>query len=211
MRIVSAAAARGENSAVFAFEEDMHIVSRRARTLGEPFEEHIRSGRIAFRHTDAAELSPGEFASIVRRSVEREGTRVVVIDSLNGYLNAMPEEKFLTAQLHELVGFLNNQGVVTILVLALQGLVGSMMTTRLDVSYLTDTVVVFRHFEADGQLHKAISVLKKRTGRHEHAIRELLFDSAGLRVGECLTQFRGILTGVPTYVGEAGGFSRDVL
>lgn len=203
MKIAIAAAERGERAAVFAFEEDLGIVLRRGRALSERLKEHMGSGRILFRHTDPAEMSPGEFASVVRDVVQRNEARVVVVDSLNGYLNAMPEERFLTAQLHELLGFLNNQGVVTVLVLALPGLVGTGGQPPLDVSYLTDVVVMFRHFESSGAIHTAVSVLKKRTGSHERTIRELRFSANGLAVGEALTEFRGVLTGVPMFTGEA--------
>lgn len=202
MSLASAAADRTEKVAVFAFEENERIVLRRTSALGLRCAEHIKAGTMTFRHVLPAELSPGEIASLVREAVKVGKARVVVIDSLNGYLNSMPEEKFLAAQLHELLGYLNNQGVVTILVLAQRGMMGASMQAPVDVSYLADTVVMLRHFEAFGAVRKAVSVLKKRTGRHEDSIRELTFERDGLKVGEALSKFRGVLTGVPTFQGD---------
>ncbi len=200
MTLVDAAARRGEKAAIFAFEENRKTAVRRCGALGIPLQEHLTSGIANFRHVLPAELSPGEFAALVRESVDN-GARMVVMDSLNGYLNAMPEEGFLAAQLHELLSYLSNQGVVTIMVLAQRGMMGSGMTAPVDVSYLADTVIMLRHFEAFGSVRKAISVLKKRTGSHEETIRELRFDGGKMRIGEALSDFRGVLTGVPTYVG----------
>ena len=146
-------------------------------------------------------MSPGEFAAIVRDAVEKRNARVVVIDSLNGYLNAMPNEKFLILQMHELLSYLNQLGVVTILVLAQHGLMGPMQSP-LDISYLSDTVIMLRYFEAEGTVRRALSVVKKRSGAHEYAIREFRLAQGGLQVGPPLKQFRGIFTGTPTYVGE---------
>ena len=146
-------------------------------------------------------MSPGEFAAIVRDAVEKRNARVVVIDSLNGYLNAMPNEKFLILQMHELLSYLNQLGVVTLLVLAQHGLMGPMQSP-LDISYLSDTVIMLRYFEADGTVRRALSVVKKRSGAHEYAIREFRLAQGGLQVGPPLKQFRGIFTGTPTYVGE---------
>lgn len=201
MSIIDDAAARGEPSAVFGFEEGIHQVRRRARAMGLRIDEHLGSGLIRHRSFMPAEVSPGQFAAQVRASVEA-GARFVVVDSLNGYLNSMPEERFLAPQLHELLGYLNSRGVVTILILAQRGMMGAGMHAAVDVSYLADTVVILRHFEAFGSVRKAVSVLKKRTGPHEDSIRELRFGPDGVRVGEALIDFRGILTGVPTYVGK---------
>jgi circadian clock protein KaiC len=148
------------------------------------------------RQVDPAEIAPGEFAQLVRRSVEKDQARVVVIDSLNGYLNAMPDESYLVLQLHELLVFLGQQGVLTLVVVSQHGLVG-VMNSPADVSYLADTVLLLRHFESQGRLRKAVSVLKKRTGRHESTIRELLLGNEGVTVGEPLDRFHGVLTGVP--------------
>lgn len=150
-----------------------------------------------------AELSPGEFAHLVRRAVEEDGARFVVIDSLDGYLQAMTDERFLTAQMHELLTYLNQQGVVTLLMLAQHGFLGAQMGTPVDVSYLADTVILLRYFEAGGAVRRAISVVKKRTGFHEDTIRELRLSSKGIKVGNPLFEFQGVLTGIPVFVGSA--------
>jgi circadian clock protein KaiC len=195
-----AAAARGEAVGVFAFDEGLGTVFARAAGLGMPLTEHVDAGRVRVQQIDPAEMSPGEFAHRVRRSVEHDGVRVVIIDSLNGYMNAMPEERFLVLQMHELLSTLNQLGVVTILVLAQHGLMGPMQTP-LDISYLSDAVLMLRYFEAEGRARRAISVVKKRSGIHEDAIREFRLTAEGVTVGPPLTQFQGILTGVPTYRG----------
>ena len=148
---------------------------------------------------DPAELSPGQFAHTVRNSVDRNGARVVIIDSLNGYLNAMPDERFLTIQMHELLTYLNQKGVATILVMAQHGFLGTSMVTPVDVSYLADTVMMLRYFESEGAVHRAISVIKKRSGAHEQTIRPFDITTNGIRIGGPLSQFRGVLTGVPIY------------
>jgi len=155
------------------------------------------AGQVRVQQVDPAELSPGEFACLVRASVEQDKARVVVIDSLNGYMYAMPEEKYLTAQLHELLTYLGRQGVTTLLVVAQHGMVGTNMLSPVDTSYLADSVVLLCYFEYAGKVKKAISVVKKRSGAHEQSIRELQFDGKGIHLSEPLTQFRGILTGVP--------------
>jgi circadian clock protein KaiC len=195
-----AAAQRGERSAYFAFDEGLGTLQARARTLGLPLDEFIESGLIRLQQIDPAELSPGEFASIVRHCVEVGGARVVVIDSLNGYLNAMPDERFLILQMHELLSYLGQLGVLTILVLAQHGLVGPMQTP-IDLSYLSDAVLMLRYFEANGHVRRALSVVKKRSGRHEHTIREFKLDSAGVSLGPPLEEFTGIFTGTPHYTG----------
>ena len=146
---------------------------------------------------DPAELSPGEFVGLVRESVEKNHARVVVIDSLNGYMNAMPEEQFLTAQLHELLTYLGRQGVTTLMVVAQHGMVGAQMQSPIDTSYLADSVVLLRYFEYAGKVKKAISVVKKRSGAHEESIREIRFDGQGIHLSEPLSKFRGILSGIP--------------
>ena len=163
----------------------------------------MADGSLRVEQIDPAEVSPGELAAMVRDAVEREDVRVVVIDSLTGYQNAMPGEQYLMLQMHELLTYLNQQGVTTLLVLAQHGLVGQMSAT-VDLTYLSDTVMLFRFFEADGRLRRAVSVVKKRVGPHEDTIRELRIDGDGLRVGEPLAGFRGILTGVPSYHGALG-------
>lgn len=197
-----AAGERGERAAFFAFDEGRGTVEARARTLGLPLEKHIESGHIRFQQIDPAELSPGEFAARVRASVEAYNARVVIIDSLNGYLNAMPDERFLILQMHELLTYLAQQGVLTILVLAQHGLVGP-METPLDISYLSDAVLMLRYFEVGGTVRRALSVVKKRSGNHEHTIREFRLGSAGIALGPPLTQFSGIFSGNPRYTGTA--------
>ena len=158
----------------------------------------LQSERLLLQQIDPAELSPGEFTHVVRNAVEQRGVSLVVIDSLNGFLQAMPEEHFLTTQLHELLSYLRQRGVLTLLLMAQHGFVGP-VTGPLDVSYLADTVLLTRYFEAAGRVRKAISVLKKRSGDHEDSIRELEVSARGLIVGEPLSGFRGVLTGVPTF------------
>lgn len=197
-----AAAERGEHAVFFAFDEGRGTVEARARTLGLPLEQHLDSGLIRFQQIDPAELSPGEFAANVRKSIERDNARVVIIDSLNGYLNAMPDERFLILQMHELLSYLAQQGVLTILVLAQHGLVGP-MDTPLDISYLSDAVIMLRYFEVGGTVRRALSVVKKRSGHHEHTIREFRLSSAGIRLGPPLKEFSGIFSGNPRYTGTA--------
>jgi circadian clock protein KaiC len=156
---------------------------------------------IRFQQIDPAEMSPGEFAANVRKSVEEDDARIVVIDSLNGYLQAMPDERFLILQMHELLSYLGQQGILTILVLAQHGLVGP-MDTPLDMSYLSDAVVMLRYFEVAGVVRRALSVVKKRSGHHEHTIREFSLSGQGIRLGPPLTQFNGVFSGTPHYVGD---------
>lgn len=195
-----AAAARGENSVIFEFDESRHIALERARGLGLDIEGH--PGKIQMQQIDPAEMSPGEFVHRVRTSIDEENVRVVIIDSLNGYMNSMPEEQFLILQLHELLSHLGQRGIITILVVAQQGLVGSTQSP-IDISYLADTVVMLRHFETGGRLRKAISVLKKRTGGHESTIRELFIGPTKVTVGPALERFQGVLTGTPRSLGGA--------
>jgi circadian clock protein KaiC len=197
-----AAAKRGEHAVFFAFDEGRGTVEARARTLGLPLDQFLSSGHIRFQQIDPAELSPGQFAAIVRKSVEVDNARIVVIDSLNGYLNAMPDERFLVLQMHELLSYLGQQGVVTILVLAQHGLVGA-IESPLDISYLSDAVVMLRYFELAGTVRRALSVVKKRSGNHEHTIREFRLSSAGITLGPPLREFEGIFSGNPRYVGTA--------
>ena len=195
-----AAARRGERVAVFAFDESIRMYLARARSLGMGLEEHLRSGLLTLQQVDPAELSPGEFAHAVRTAVERDGARVVVIDSLNGYLNAMPEEQLLALQIHELLGYLGQHGVLTLLTVAQHGLVGPDTSAPVDLSYIADTVVLFRYFEAFGQVRKAISVVKKRGGPHEQTVRELILGAAGVQLGPALSEFQGVLSGNPQLV-----------
>lgn len=195
-----AAAERGEHAVFFAFDEGRGTVEARARTLGLPLEKHLATGAIRFQQVDPAELSPGEFAATLRRSVEVDNARLVVIDSLNGYLNAMPDERFLILQMHELLSYLAQQGVLTILILAQHGLVGP-MDTPLDISYLSDAVMMLRYFEFGGTVRRALSVVKKRSGNHEHSIREFRLGGTGIRLGPPLQEFSGIFSGNPRYTG----------
>ncbi len=197
LKFALAAACRGEKVAIYTFDESLGILFARAAGLNFPLERLIDEGRVTAVQIDPAELSPGELASRLQRDVEQDGAKVVYLDSLNGYLHSMGEERFLNLQLHELLTYLNQQGVVTMIVVTPHGLLGTMQTP-IDVTYLADTVITFRFFEADGAVHKAISVIKKRTGDHERTIRELTIAPSGISVGEPLRGFRGILTGTPT-------------
>lgn len=204
LQYAAAAAGRGDHSAVFAFEEGRLVLIGRAKALGIQMQEGTGAGQIMVRQIDPGEVSPGQFVNMVRDSVERDGARVVVIDSLNGYLNALPEERALSVQLHELLAYLSNQGVATFLVAAQSGLL-STSHTSVDTSYLADTVVGFKMFEHAGKVKKAISVLKKRSGRHEESIREIRMDGQGIHLSEPLLHLRGILTGVPVEVSPEPG------
>ena len=199
---VMEAAARGERSAVFLFEESLHALRTRSAGLGLDLDARLADGTVMVQSVDPSELSPGEFFHIVRNAVEKSQARVVVIDSLNGYLNAMPGERFLVTQLHELLSYLGQMGVASFLLNAQQGLIGS-MNSMVDVSYLADTVVLLRYFEARGAVHTAISVLKKRTGAHERTLREMVISGDGISIGEPLGNFQGVLTGVPHEVDAA--------
>jgi circadian clock protein KaiC len=196
-QFVSAAAARGQNSALFLFDESMETLLTRARELGIPLDDSIRSRRVSVQQVDPAELSPGEFTHAIRRAVEERNATVIVIDSLNGYLNAMPGEKFLIIQLHELLSYLGQKGVATLLISAHHGLVGSSMSSPIDASYLADAIILMRYFEAQGEIRQAISVVKKRGGAHERSIREFCMSDGRIEVGPPLRKFRGVLTGVP--------------
>ena len=199
-----AAAKRGEHAAMFLFEESYSSLLNRSAALAMPLKEYIDKGLITIRQVDPAQLQPGEFAHLVREAVEQLKTRLLVIDSLNGYLNAVPEERFLLLHLHELLAYLGQNGIATILVFAQHGLVGPMQST-IDVSYLADTVVLLRYFEAKGKIHKAISIVKKRSGEHETAIRSMQMGKSGLQIGETLENYRGVLSGIPNFDSTLGG------
>jgi circadian clock protein KaiC len=196
-----AAAQRGERTTIFAFDEGKGTIRARAHTLGLPFDDALDRGLIRLRQIDPAELAPGEFAHRVRDAVERDNTRIVIIDSLNGYLNSMPDEQFLVLQMHELLTYLSQLGVLTLLVLAQHGLVGP-METPLDISYLSDAVLMLRYFEYDGTVRRALSVVKKRSGQHEHTIREFRLTHRGVRLGPPLKGFTGVFSGTPVYTGD---------
>jgi circadian clock protein KaiC len=202
-QFVTAAAGRGQRAALFVFDESPATLITRCAGLGIGLASHVEAGRITIQQVDPAELSPGEFIDRIREAVRAE-VSMVVIDSLNGYLHAMPGERFLTIQLHELLMYLGQQGVATILIAAHHGMIGSQMNTPVDASYLADSVILLRYFEASGEVRQAISVVKKRGGRHERSIREFRLDDGGIHVGEPLRDFRGILTGVPVYEGRPG-------
>lgn len=199
MQYVAAAAARGEKVSVYMFDELRDLLVDRFEDVGLKLNDLVDSGMLALRQIDPTALSPGEFADLVQRDV-KEGTGMVVIDSLNGYLNSMPHEGFLAAQLHELFAYLGHRGVVTLLVVGQQGIVGNNMQVPIDASYLVDSIILFRFFELRGQVRKAISVMKKRGGSHEKTIRELTIDIEGVSVGNALNEFQGVLSGVPSVV-----------
>lgn len=193
------AAQRGEAASFFIFDETLGTLVDRGAEMGIDVRPHLESGLIKIEEIDPAEISPGELMSRVRNAVEERNSRVIVLDSVNGYLNAMPEERFLSLQLHELLAYLNHKGVITLMVLAQQGLVGAMYAS-VDLTYLADTVVMLRYFEAEGAVRQAISVIKKRSGRHERALREYSLDERGIHVGEPLRQFQGVLSGIPKII-----------
>jgi circadian clock protein KaiC len=199
-QVAVAAARRGEHVAMYLFDEGIETFTRRALGLGCGVTEHIDAGRIDLVQVDPAEMSPGEFADRVRCAVEQDQATVIVIDSLNGYLNAMPEERFLNAQLHEMFMFLRQHGVVAISIVAQHGLIGAAMQAPVDLSYLADNVVLLRFFEVTGEVRQAVSVLKRRAGEHERTIRELRFRPGSITVGEPLREFHGVLSGVPELV-----------
>lgn len=207
-QFVVAAAARGKSAALFIFDESMDTLLKRSDGLGIDLRRQVEAGRVAIRQVDPAELSPGELTHAIRHAVEKEHASVVVIDSLNGYLNAMPGERFLIIQLHELLTYLGQAGVATLLVAAHQGLIGGHMASPVDASYLADAVVLLRYFETNGEVRQAISIVKKRGGAHERTIRELRLTSGGIVVGEPLRGFRGVLTGVPVHEASNGSSRR---
>ena len=198
---VAAAIARGEKAALFVFDEELGLLFSRMKSIGIELEEMERSGHLVVEQVDAAELSPGEFAHRVRRRVDEDQIKTVVIDSLNGYQAAMPEENSLILHMHELLQYLNRRGAATFITVAQHGLFGD-MRAPVDVTYLADTVILLRYFEALGTVRRAMSVIKKRTGAHESTIREYRIDGRGLTVGGPLEGFQGVLRGVPVYVGE---------
>jgi len=201
LSIAYSGAIRGQSSAIYAFDESAESIRERASGLGMNIGPLIASGKIDLHEIDPAEMSPGEFTALVCRGVIERNTTVVVIDSLNGYLQAMPQERFLSIEIHQLLAYLNQRGVLTILVMAQHGLVGA-LESPIDLSYLSDAVLLLRFFEAQGTVRKAISVLKKRVGTHEDTIREFRLGAQGLQVGEPLTDFQGVMSGIPAYVGS---------
>ena len=210
LRWLMSAANRGEQGTAFIFEETVSTLLRRAGGLGMDLLPHLQSGRLKIEHLDPAEMSPGEFIDGVRRSVDIDNAQVVVIDSLNGFLQAMPGEQHLALHLHELLTYLNHKGVVTLMVLAQAGVIGSNVQTPADVSYLADNILVLRYFEAHGEVKQAISMIKKRSGPHEHTIRELRLGPENIMVGEPLTNFHGVLTGIPVLIGQPNGHGLQI-
>jgi circadian clock protein KaiC len=199
-----AAARRGEKTVMFTFDEGQGSLLQRARSLGIRIDDHVASGMITVQQIDPAELSMGELIGRIRQAVEVDAVKVVVIDSVNGYLLSMPDQSAMLPQLHELLAYLRQRGVLALLVITQHGVVGEGMEVPADVSYVADTVILLRYFEAQGRVRKAVSVLKKRSGPHENTVRELTLSGRGIRVGEPLTDFSGVLTGVPVYVGALG-------
>ena len=193
---------RGEQVVCYQFEESRYTFLHRSRGFGIDFEPYLASGKLDLVQVDVAELSPGEFSSRVRHAVEERNASFIVIDSLNGYLNGMPSERFLLIHIRELLRYLGQQGVVTLMTLAQHGLLGSAMQTPVDVSFLADAVILLRFFESAGQVRQAISVVKKRRGAHERTLREMKIGSTGVQIGEVLEKFEGVLTGVPRFRGK---------
>ena len=202
-KFLATAAERGERGVMFAFDELPASIMARCSGLGIPLEPHLKSGMLRIQQVDPAQVSPGEFIAQIRREVDENKCRLICIDSLNGFFNAMEQEHAVIIQLHELLAFLNQSGVATFMVMAQYGVIGSHMTTPLDVSYLADNVLLFRYFEAQGAFRQAISVVKRRSGPHERTIRELIVAENQISVGGPLREFEGVLTGTPHYVGKS--------
>ncbi len=207
-QFVLAAAERGERCVIFAFDEGEATLLARTGGMGMSLRQYIDAGTLRIKQVDPAELSPGQFTNLVQEEVKR-GARMVVIDSINGYMNAMPEERFLLIQLHELLSFLSQAGVVSLMTMAQHGLVGDRMASPIDLSYLADTALLLRYFEDDGNVRKAMSVIKKRRGSHEATIREFRMTAKGIEVGEPLAGFQGVLTGVPILTGASRPLDGD--
>jgi circadian clock protein KaiC len=198
MRFAHVAAERGEKVLFYAFDETVKTMLSRSAQLGMDIAPHVKSGMIHVQKIDPAEIAPSELTSQISSAVTENGVRMVVIDSLNGYLNAMPDERFLNLQLHELLSFLNQQGVITIMLLAQQGVLGA-MESIVELTYLADTVVLSRYYELHGEVRLALSIIKKRSGNHERSIREMKISSNGIEIGRPLTEMQGILAGVPRF------------
>lgn len=210
VRCMLAALERGETATYYLFDEGLGTLLTRSAMLGMDLAPHIEAGRLTIMQIDPAELSPGEFASMARQAVEGRRSTFIVVDSLNAYLHAMPGEEFLILQMHELLSYLNQQGVTTLLVLGQHGVIGD-VRTDVDLSYLSDCILLFRFFEAQGQVRGALSVVKSRVNAHERSIRELRFSSGGLQVGEALDDFEGVLSGLPAYRGKVAMLAGEAL
>lgn len=202
IRYAVSAVEQGGRGALFAFDETLATLAIRGKGLGLDIKKHVDSGKLFLRQVDAAELSPGQLVHEIRQLVEERDLKLLIIDSLNGFLNAMPGERFLAMQLHELLAYLSQKGITTLMTVAQHGFVGTNIDTPVDVSYLADTVLLFRYFEAAGEVRQALSVIKKRSGEHERTIRELVMKNGTILVGNVLTKFDGVLTGAPSYRGE---------
>jgi circadian clock protein KaiC len=200
----NAAVARGENVLFYLFDERFTTFKLRTGALGMPIDDAVENGQLRIQQVEPTDLSPGEFASQVVSAVERDKISIVVIDSINGYMQSMPEERLLPIQVHELLSFLANNGVTCIMTLVQHGIFGNPVDEAVEVSYLADTVILMRYFEVNGKVRQAISVVKRRSGDHERTIRECKVGKGGLHVGDPLRDFQGVLTGVPTYVGKSG-------
>jgi len=209
LQYLAAACSRGEKAVIYEFDERIGTLVSRAKAFGIDLEKLMAEGCLTIRQIDPAEIAPGQFAAMVRSAVEQSEVKIVLIDSLSGYLAAMPQEQQLILQLHELLSYLNQAGVVTLLINPQAGFFGTMQTAGLNVSYISDIVILLRFFESQGRIRKAISIVKNRNGPHEDAIRELRIDAQGIRVGAPLADFRGVLTGTPEYVGGKDPLMED--
>jgi circadian clock protein KaiC len=208
MSFALAAANRGERALFFTFDETLATLGMRSEAVGLGLEKHLKTGQVRLQQVDPAEISPGEMAYKIKRAVQEEGVRMVVIDSLNGLLHAMPDQRHMVLQLHELLSFLNQQGVTSLMVLTQQGLIGTAMHGPIDLTYLADTVVLLRYFELHGKVRQAISVIKKRSGDHERTIREFKITRSGITVGPPLEDFHGVLSGIPQITGNGSSPAR---
>lgn len=204
MQFLNERARQGGRAAVYLFDETRRAFLARADALEMPTRQLIEQGQVSLRQIDPAEFSPGEFAHLIRRKVEEDGADMIVIDSLNGYLTAMPDEKHLAMHMHELLSYLSNRGVATLLTLNQQGIVGE-SATPLDVTYLADAAILMRYFESDARIRRALSVVKRRMGSHQASIHEMFIASPGVRLGQQLTGYRGVLSGLPEARGAGEG------
>ncbi|HYG33052.1 MAG TPA: ATPase domain-containing protein [Methylophilaceae bacterium] len=201
-QFVAAAIGRGQKAAMFLFEESTNLLLNRTRAINIDLVKPLNDGQLSIKQIDPAEMSPGQFTQTVCDVVDKDGAQIVVIDSLNGYINSMPNDRFLAIHLHELLSYLGHKDVITLLVGVHPSMIGNIMSSAGETSYLADNVIMMRHFEYHGEVRQAISVFKKRAGRHERTIRELSISDQGIRIGKTLRDFHGVLTGVPTFEGK---------
>lgn len=209
LQYLDSACERGENAVIYEFDERIGTMISRAKAFGIDLQARMDAGCLTIKQMDPAEIAPGQFAAMIREEVETRKAKVVMIDSLNGYMAAMPQEQQLVLQLHELLSYLNQAGIVTFLINPQQGFFGTMQTHGLNVSYVADIVILLRFFESEGRIRKAISIVKNRSGQHEDTIREFRVDAQGVRVGAPLAEFRGVLTGTPEYTGAKAPLMED--